>query len=160
MAELPIAVQRFLDGIQTADWAGFEAYYTPEALYDATVPGWHCQYEGPERIVRELSEEWTGRNTWQIVEMHVQPFADGVVLDFAIRGWRPRGEHWPGGEVYCRLANIFRLEDGRIAEHRYYCSGEWDEATVRRIETEAPKVDRSSGASSRAPSPDAEGVAA
>ncbi len=45
-------------------------------------------------------------------------------------------------EEGCRIANIFRLEDGRIAEHRLYCCGEWDEETLRHIEARAPNVRR------------------
>lgn len=138
----PVAIQRFLDGIQTADWDGMEAYYTPEALYDATVPGWRYQYKGPERILQELKQEWTGKNTWHFAELHITPTADGVVVDCEARGHRSDAHGQPPYEVVSRLANIFRLEGGRIAEHRLYCAGEWDESIVRRVEMHAPKVDR------------------
>jgi ketosteroid isomerase-like protein len=138
MTDLPPAIQKFLEGLQTGDWTGIEQYLTPDAIYDATVPGWRYQYRGAERIARELREDWTGRNTWRIVELHVTPTRDGVVVDFEARGRRPQGAALREGEVCARLANIFRLEGGRIAEHRFYCAGEWDEATVRRIENEAP----------------------
>jgi hypothetical protein len=144
-ADVPVAVQRLLDGMQTANWDGIEECFTADALYDASVPGWRYQYEGAERIARELREEWTAKHPWRIVELHVAPTAEGVVVDFEIRGRCPGDEHHTQHEEACRLANIFRLEDGRIAEHRFYCCGEWDEETLRRIEDEAPRVRRGAG---------------
>lgn len=140
MAEIPAAIQRFLDGIQTGEWEGVEAYLTPDAIYDGSMPGWRAQYQGPERIARELREEWTGKHTWRIAEMHVHPTADGVVIDFEIRGRCPGDGTHVGHEEAARVANIFTLEDGRIAQHRYFCCGEWDEETLRRIEADAPKI--------------------
>jgi ketosteroid isomerase-like protein len=142
MAEVPAAIQRFLDGIQTGDWEGMEDYLTPDVLYDATVPGWRYQYEGAERVVEDYREEWTGKHPWRIIELHVTPTPEGAVVDFEARGQCPgNAEHAPHEEG-SRLANIFRLEDGRIAEHRYYCAGEFSEEDLRRIEQEAPMVRR------------------
>ena len=140
MADVPAPIRRFLEGLQTADWDGIKDCYTPDALYDATVPGWRYQYEGAARIARELREEWTGKHPWRIVELHVTPTPDGAVVDFEARGRCPGDAHHGPHEEAVRLANIFRLEEGRIAEHRCYCCGEWDEETLRRIEAEAPKV--------------------
>lgn len=140
MTEFPAAIQRFLDGIRTGDWDGVEAHFAPDAVYDGSMPGWRVRYQGPERIARDLREEWTGRHTWRVVEIHVSPTPDGTVIDFELRGPCPGDEAHPGHEEAVRVANIFRLEKERIAEHRWYCCGEWDEETVRRIEAEAPKV--------------------
>lgn len=140
MTELPAAIQRLLDGIQTGDWVGVEAHLAPDAIYDGSMPGWRVQYQGAERIVRELREEWTGKHTWRIVELHASPTADGTVIDFELRGRCPGDETHPGHEEAVRVANIFRLEEGRISEHRYYCCGEWDEETLRRIKAEAPTI--------------------
>ena len=111
-------------------------------LYDASVPGWHYQYEGAERVAKEYENEWTGQHVWDVVEHHVSPTPDGVVLDFEARGTCRGDANHPPHEEAVRIANIFRLEGGRIAEHRFYCCGEWDEETLRRIEAEAPKVNR------------------
>lgn len=142
MVEIPAAIQRFLEGIETGNWDGVEVFYTPNALYDASVPGWRYQYEGAARIAQEMRLEWTGKHTWRIVEQHLVSTAEQVVVDFEARGRCPGDEHHTPHEEACRIANIFRLEGDRIAEHRFYCCGEWDEETLRRIETEAPKVRR------------------
>ena len=148
MVEVPAAIQRFLEGIQTGNWDGIEACYTPDALYDASDPRWHYQYEGPRQIAQEFREEWTGLHPWRIVELHIAPTADGAVVDFEARGQCPGDAHHAPHMEGARLANIFRLEGGRIAEHRVYCCGHWDEETLHRIEVEAPKVRHSKGETS------------
>lgn len=138
--QLPTAVQSFLHGLRTGDWDGIEARFTPDARYDATVPGSRYGYVGAQRIARELREEWTARNTWEIVELHTAIAEQGsvVVVDLEVHGRRAPGAHWPSGEVCCRLANLFRLENGRIAEHRFYCCGEWDASLMHPAPTHAP----------------------
>lgn len=142
MEALPTAVQRFIHGLQTASWDGMEDHLAPDALYDGSMPGWRAQYEGPARIVQEYREEWTGRHPWQVTEHRVTWAGDTVVVDLEARGTRPAEPGRPATEEVIRQANIFELHDGRIVEHRYYCCGEWDHATIRRIEADAPKVDR------------------
>ena len=134
---LPVAVQEFLRRIETADWGGMEAHLTPDVLYNASVPGWHYQYEGAARVLREYQEEWSGKYRWNIVERHAVATGDTVVLDIEMHGEPIRDGIVP---AVCRLANIFRLEGARIAGHRYYCCGEWDPETVRHIAEHAPKI--------------------
>jgi ketosteroid isomerase-like protein len=139
--EIPTAIRSFFAGIETGDWEGIEQRLAEDVLYDASVPGWHYQYQGAGRVAREYREEWTGQHTWRIVEHHMSPTADGVVVDFEARGRCPGDENHEAHEEAVRIANIFRLADGRILEHRFYCCGEWDEQTLRRIEAEAPRVE-------------------
>lgn len=138
MSEVPEAIECFLTGLQTGEWAGIEEHLAADVLYDASVPGWHYQYEGRERIADEYRREWTGRHPWRVVELAVDRCASGAVLvDFEVR-W---GE--AGSEEACRMANIFRFgADGRISEHRLYCCGEWDPETVRNVDASAPRVVR------------------
>lgn len=136
MEQLPTAVQRFLDGLQSGNWDGMEQHFTPDAIHDGSMPHWRVQYEGPSRITQAYCEEWTGKGTWRIPEPTVTRSGDTVVLE--VEGTLVT----PGEDLLCRLVNFFQVRDRRIAEHRYYCCGEWSEATVRRIEAEAPKVQR------------------
>lgn len=135
---VPAAVDEFFRRIASADWRGMEAHLTEDVLYDASVPGWHYQYQGAGRVVREYEEEWSGKYRWDVVARRVVAAGDSVVVDIEMHG-QPRIE---GVEpAVCRLANFFRLDGDRIAEHRYYCCGEWDPATVRHIAEHAPKVE-------------------
>ena len=136
MEQLPSAVQRFLDGLRTGDWDGMEQHLTPDAIHDGSMPEWRVQYAGPDRIVRAYREEWTGKGTWAIPEPAVTQSEDTVVVE--LEGTLVT----PDENLLCRIANFFRVRDGRIVEHRYYCCGEWSEATVRRIEADAPKLGR------------------
>lgn len=138
MEQLPNAVQRFLDGLTTGDWDGMEQHLTPDAIHDGSMPGWRVQYEGPDRIAKAYREEWTAKGTWRFAEHNVTRAGDTVVLDYEGAIINPDDD----ARLVCRMANFFRLRDGRIAEHRYYCCGEWDEVTVRRIEAEAPRIER------------------
>jgi ketosteroid isomerase-like protein len=140
--DIPAAVARFLDALETGRWDGFHECLSPDVVYDASVPGWHYQYEGAARVAQEYEHEWTGKHAWHVIERHVSPTADGVVVDFEARGRCPGDDSHGPHEEAVRIANIFRLEDGRIAEHRFYCCGEWDEETLRRIELEASKIER------------------
>lgn len=140
MIDLPAALQQFLHGIETANWDGIEAYLAPDVLYDATVPGWHYQYAGRDRIAEEYRTEWTGRHPWQLRELYVALTAEGAIVEFEARAHAPTADGAGTTERCARMANIFHLEDGRIVEHRLYCGGEWDQATIRRIEAHAPKV--------------------
>ncbi|MBW3658686.1 MAG: nuclear transport factor 2 family protein [Actinobacteria bacterium] len=136
MQHVPTAVQRFLDGVQTGDWDGMEQHLTTDAVYDGSMPDWRAQYEGRARIARAYREEWTARGAWRISEPTVTWSDDTVAVELEGRLVTP------DEQLLCRLANFFELQDGRIAEHRYYCCGEWSEATVRRIEAEAPSIER------------------
>jgi ketosteroid isomerase-like protein len=138
--ELPAAVQRFLDAVQSGRWDGIADHLAPDVVYDASVPGWHHQYQGVDRVAREYREEWTGRHPWRVVELHTTPTAEGVVVDFEVRGAARGGDGEPGSEEACRIANIFRLAGGLIVEHRFYCCGECDPETVRRIDAQAPRI--------------------
>jgi ketosteroid isomerase-like protein len=136
MTALPTAVQRLLDGLSTGDWDGMEAHLTPDASQDGSMPGWRVRYQGPAQIVEAFRTEWTNHGTWEVTEQHVTRGGDTVVVDLEVVT-RPGS----GPRLTVRMANIFELRDGRIAEHRYYCAGEWDEATLRRIEAEAPRIE-------------------
>jgi hypothetical protein len=135
-SDAPAAIDRFLRAVESGDWAGLEPYLTEDVLYDASVPGWRYRRIGRPVVLQELGVAWTGKHTWRIVELHVSPTTDGAVVDLELRGRCPGDEDHPAHEEACRMANIFRLDDGRICEHRFYCCGEWDEETIRRIDEE------------------------
>lgn len=136
---LPTAVAVFLERIGTADWTGMEDHLDPDVLYDASVPDWHYQYQGARRVLQEYREEWSGKYRWALVEQHAVVGHDAVMILIEMHGAPIRaGEHPP---VVCRLSNLFRLDGGRIIEHRFTCCGEWGPDTVRQIAGHAPQVE-------------------
>ena len=136
MNTLPSAAERFLDGLRTGDWEGMEQHFTPDAIHDGSMPGWRVQYAGPQHIVQAYRDEWTVQGTWSIPEPRVTRAGDVVIVE--LEGTI----EVPGDPLLCRIVNFFHLRDGRIAEHRYYCCGEWDEETVHHIEAHAPNLER------------------
>lgn len=136
---LPRPVEEFLDRIASGDWTGMEDHLHPEVLYDASVPEWHYQYRGADRVVQEYREEWSGKYRWSVVESHAVRGVDAVALLIEMRGAPLDGGALP--PVVCRLSNLFRLRSGRIAEHRYTCCGEWAPETVDHIAEHAPMVE-------------------
>ncbi len=141
LADMPDAVRLFVDGLRTGGWDGMAECLAPDVVYDASVPGWRYQLQGAARVMEEYRDEWTGQHTWAVIELHVAPTADGAVVDFELRGPCPGDDQHAGHEEAVRVANIFVIDDGRIAEHRFYCCGQWDQETIRRIEAEAPKLE-------------------
>jgi ketosteroid isomerase-like protein len=142
MAVTPEPIARFLEAMRGGDWTGFEDAYTDDAIFDASVPNWHFQWEGAAMCAAQLGE-WFG-----IVPDRFEPTVtlteDGAVVDFEMRRMcpgNPAENHAPHVEG-TRQAHIFRLRDGKICEQRVYCAGEWLEDDWRKIDAEAPKVDR------------------
>lgn len=140
MAEIPDAIRRFISTLATGKWADIADCYTPDAIFDASVPNWHFQWEGGDRCISQL-QEWFPAEA-RVVECNVVGTDEGAVVDFEIRRTCPgdssHASHLEGG----RQAHIFRLAGGRIAEQRVYCAGEWGEEDLRRIDAEAPTVVR------------------
>jgi hypothetical protein len=137
------AVRRFIHALETSDWDGLEDAYTDDAIFDASVPNWHFQIEGAAAAVDQL-RDWFGVPDPTLTELNVVTTDEGAVVDFELRRTcpgNPAENHDPHLEG-CRQAHIFRLVDGRIAEQRVYCAGEWLEDDLRRIDAEAPKLSR------------------
>lgn len=125
MAQLPTAVQRVLEGLTTGNWDGIEQHLTPDVFHDASVPGWRMQRQGVTDVAKEM-RSWPVFRELQHLQAHLA--GDTVIVEL-------QGVHdSPHGPLTDRFANFFELRDGRIAEHRYYCCGEWDEATVGQLE--------------------------
>jgi len=138
----PEAIRKFVEAMRTAQWDGLAAMYTDDALFDASVPNWHFQLEGGEKSVAQLAD-WFGIAP-TVFEPVVTATEDGAVVDFELRRTcpgNPSENHAPHLEG-TRQAHIFRLRDGKIAEQRVYCSGEWLEEDWQRIDAEAPRVTR------------------
>jgi len=142
LGQVPEAIQRFVEALRTAQWEGLEDAYADDAVFDASVPNWHFQYEGAAKCVEQL-RDWFGIEP-MLLEQRVTATEDGAVVDFELRRMCPGNpaENHPPHVEGTRQAHIFRLRDGKIVEERVYCSGEWLEEDWKRIDAEAPKVAR------------------
>lgn len=108
--------------------------YTPDALYDMTLPQWQFQLQGPEAIVAQL-KMYFDRGAVNVVSWKQRTGGFGAVVEEASR-WMVQPE-----ELYYRQVHIFVTNaDDKIIEHVIYCPGEWDKATVERHKAEAPII--------------------
>ncbi|HVF19908.1 MAG TPA: nuclear transport factor 2 family protein [Mycobacteriales bacterium] len=140
MADLPSGVARLLRGLETGDWSDIESCFLADTIFDASVPNWRFQFQGPAALAEEL-RGWTASHVWNIAEQIVTPTPDGVILELETRGRCPGDDAHAEHDEMSRTALLFRIAaDGRIADMKMYCAGEWDEETMQRIEAEAPKV--------------------
>ena len=140
MADIPGSITRFVEALESSRWDELADCYAPDAVFDGSVPNWHFQWEGAAKAVDQLKEWWGSGRDPKLVELHVAPTSDGAVVDFELRWTCPGDENHAPHLEGCRQAHIFRLRDGVIAEQRVYCSGEWNEEELRKIDAEAPKV--------------------
>src|SRR2546425_286076 len=141
MRQVPEAIQRFLDGMESGNWEGMERYLTGDTLLDATVPDWRFQYEGPEKVINQF-RDWTSGHPWRVIEARYTGASDGGVVELEIHGDCAGDDDHAPHEEMARQACVFSLRDGKISEFRLYCAGEWNEEVMARIEAEAPKVER------------------
>lgn len=141
MAEIPEPVRRFLDTFETQQWDDLVDAYAEDAMWDASVPNWHFQWEGAERCIDQLNE-WYAQHPWNVTDLNVIATAEGAALEIELRGRCPGNDEHESHLEGTRQAHFFRIEDGRIAEHRVVCAGEWLEDDLRRMDAEAPKVAR------------------
>ena len=141
MDQVPRAVQRFLDGMESGEWDGVGGFITSDVLMDCSVPEWRFQYEGRDKMVDQF-RDWTSQHPWRVTDARYTGSSDGGVVELEIHGDCPGDDDHAPHEEMARQACVFSLRDGKIAEFRLYCAGEWNEEVMARIDAEAPKVAR------------------
>lgn len=142
MTEIPTAVAELLRRIETGEWAGVEAYLSPDVVYRASVPDWHFSMQGLDEVAAEITNAWT-EHPWRFHEQRVTALASGVLVESELRGRCAGDETHASHDEASRNAMVFELDaGGRVREIRLTCSGVWDESVIQRIEAEAPSIDR------------------
>lgn len=116
--------------LESYDWPALTSLYRPDAVYDANVPHWRFQLLGPAAVQEHAREELDGITDLRVAESAVTRTEDGLVVELELRY---RDELW-------REVNIIHTDGGQITEHRVYCTGAWDAATISRQAVEAPMV--------------------
>lgn len=117
-ATLTGTVGRFLEAVSAG--AGVAAdLFTPDAVLDATVPGWRFAARGADAVARQYSGWFTDPAVLE--ELERLPVDGGEVVTYLI-AWVERGV--PHAAHHC---HVLRLgADGRIAADRFFCGGRWD----------------------------------
>lgn len=118
-----IAVERlaedFVSFYSTLD-RGSEVVAT-DAVFDINVPSWRFQLVGPDAFVSWLMEYTSDGYELRIV--HLLPTSKGFVVEL-------EGTYNPHGhELYFRNLVACGVQDGKIDDVIYYCTGDWDPET-------------------------------
>lgn len=93
--------------------------FTPDAVLDATVPGWRFAARGADALARQYSG-WF-REQAALEELERLPVDGGEVVTYLL-AWVERGV--PYAAHHCHVLRFAR--DGRIAADRFFCGGRWD----------------------------------
>ena len=114
-------VTRFLAGIEAGDVPA--DLYAPDAVLDATVPGWRFRAEGPEAIAAEYGRWFGLPSRMEELERHSLP--GGVEVIRYLHSFTEEGER--RAAHHCHLLTVI---DDRIANDTVFCGGRWPAAAL------------------------------
>lgn len=93
--------------------------FTPDAVLDATVPGWRFSVRGAGAVARQYSGWFNEPAAFE--ELERLPVPGGEVVTYLL-AWVERGV--PHAAHHC---HVLRFDaGGRIAADRFFCGGRWD----------------------------------
>lgn len=124
-------VDRFIQAIQTADFAGFDAF-AEDAVTDTTVPNWRLQVRGSAGL-RAQYATWFDHPA-KLVELRRTPLPDGELLEYT-REWTQDGVPHRGHHVH-----RFTIIAGLIVEDAHWCGGRWPEPLLKEIAAAGHRV--------------------
>ena len=116
------AVDGLLEAVQRG--AGCpDGLLAPEAVLDATVPGWRFTARGAAAVARQYGVWFDHPGTLE--ELERLPVEGGEVVTYLFVS-SDRG--MPFAAHHC---HVLRFDDqGRIAADRFFCGGRWDAARL------------------------------
>lgn len=121
VAEIPAPVVPVVDAFLEAIRSGSGVppdLYAPDAVLDATVPGWRLEKLGPTDIVEEYAK-WFA-DPGRLAELDRQLTRTGEVVSYTLT-WEERGE--PHAAHHCHVLVID--EQNRITRDTVWCGGRW-----------------------------------
>ena len=127
-------LEQCVAALSTYNFTALAEHYRDDVLFDANVPLWRFQLQGPDAIL-EMAEEEFGEIADLSVRAVRASYADDVAtVEVAVgHGSGDEARHW-------REVHLLHLDGGRIVEHTVYCTGVWDAATTAKQAAEAPMV--------------------
>ena len=99
-----------------------EEVFTPDAFFDINVPTWRFQLDSPAAFIAWLQEYCP--QGYRITARPPIGTASGFVLEV-------EGEYADhhGAQLFFRNLYVCVVQDGRIKEMSFWCTGDWDEET-------------------------------
>ena len=116
-------VDRFLDGIRAGRLP--KGLYAPDAVLDATVPGWRFRAEGAEAIQAEYQGWYFVPSELLSVERY--PIEGGELVRYLQQG------EVKGTTFLVHHMHLLKLEDDRIAADTVFCGGQWGPEAVAQM---------------------------
>jgi hypothetical protein len=111
-------VDRFLFAVTAGDGVP-DDLFSPDAVLDATVPGWRFAEHGADAVARRYSGWFADEAAFE--ELERLPLDGGEVVTYLLT-WVERGV--PHAAHHCHV--LRSAADGRIAGDRFFCGGRWD----------------------------------
>ena len=116
-------VDRFLDGVQAGKLP--RDLYAPEAVLDATVPGWRFRAEGATAILAEY-QGWFFAPT-QLLSVERHEIDGGEVVRYLQQG------EVKGATFLVHHVHLLRVEGDRITGDTVFCGGQWGPEAVAQM---------------------------
>ncbi|MFF5288979.1 hypothetical protein [Paractinoplanes globisporus] len=118
-----MTADRFVHWLETGEDPG--DLFAPDAFGDLSLPQWRLQAGNDKDLMalRTQGHPWPGKVTVERLDIT----AGGWVMQMAERWTDDEGAAW-----YCREMFRADVENGSITDIAIYCTGDWDEDTVRR----------------------------
>jgi hypothetical protein len=116
-------VDRFLEGIRAGRLP--DDLYIPDAVLDATVPGWRFRAEGAVAIQAEYQGWFFVPSELLHVERH--PIEGGEVVRYLQQG------EVKGTTFLVHHMHLLRLDGDRIAADTVFCGGQWGPEAVAQM---------------------------
>ena len=119
----PESAVRFVRWLETGEDPG--DLFAPDAFADMSLPLWRLQADGAKAAValRTEGHPWPGEVTVERLETT----GSGWVMQVVERWRDDAGAAW-----YCREMFLADVDGDAITNIAISCTGDWDEATVRR----------------------------
>ena len=120
--------------LSTYDLRGLAASFRDDVLFDANVPLWRFQLQGPDAILEMVQEEFGDVGDLTVSALRASYADDLATVEVAVGcGSGDEARHW-------REVHLLRREGEQIIEHTVYCTGVWDAEVTAKQAAEAPMV--------------------
>ena len=116
-------VDRFLDGIRAGRLP--DDLYAPDAVLDATVPGWRFQAQGAVPIRAEYQGWFFVPSELLSLERHA--FDGGEVVRYLQQA------ELDGVTYLVHHAHVLKVDDDRIVADTVFCGGRWGPEAVAQM---------------------------
>jgi hypothetical protein len=121
------AADRFIRAVVTPGTA-IDDIYAPDAVFDATVPGWRFTLHGSDAIGSQFAEWFRDPSTFEELVRH--PTTIGEVIEYTV-AWEEDGV--PHAAHHVHVLTIDPMTDRITCDHMW-CGGRWDAPVLAQME--------------------------